>query len=208
MTAAIGPWLRDWSTPILTAVLVAITAFYAWQTRKMVGEMWRARLLSVLPKLVIDFRHRGAGFAEIVVRNVGQGPALDADLELTFEPLPGSALQRVSRPWRTSVIAPGEEHRFYPPDNAIGHPMHMDSLVAAFGRITLRGTCDPSLGDRVTVDDEMADLATLWQMATAADHRPTGGPSREVGRRAQALRRCPGEAGASHGQAEPGLPRA
>jgi hypothetical protein len=155
---------------LFNAALVGVTLYYARQTRRMADEMHEARRVSVLPKLAIDFRHRGAGFAEIVVRNVGQGPALDADLELAFEPLPGTDQQRISRPWRASVIAPGEDHRFYPPVDAAGQLMHMDALVAAFARITLRGTCHPSLGDPVTIDDEMADLSESWQLAQDADH--------------------------------------
>jgi hypothetical protein len=65
--------------------LVGVTAWYAWQTREMAKEMQRARMLSLMPKLVLDVRMVAPGFGLIIVRNVGAGPALDADLTLTLE---------------------------------------------------------------------------------------------------------------------------
>jgi len=74
------------ATEVLTGVLVLVTAYYAWQNQRMVGEMRRSRELSVLPKLAVDLRLQGPTFAQVQVLNVGPGPALAVDLRIAFEP--------------------------------------------------------------------------------------------------------------------------
>jgi hypothetical protein len=62
-------WLNDnegFAIVVLTFVLVAVTVWYAWQTRRMVREMRDSRELSVLPHLALQFRFRTPTFAAIV----------------------------------------------------------------------------------------------------------------------------------------------
>lgn len=66
----------------LTAVLIVITAYYAWQTRRAVVEMQRARQLSVRPKLVIAIEMPDPTIGRIAIKNVGAGAALDVDVTL------------------------------------------------------------------------------------------------------------------------------
>jgi hypothetical protein len=70
---------------VAIGVLVVVTAYYAWQTHKMAREMRQARLLSLLPKLVLDIEMVGPRHGNIVVQNVGPGPAIDADLVIVFD---------------------------------------------------------------------------------------------------------------------------
>src|SRR5687767_9845745 len=101
----------------LTAALVVITAYYAWRTQQMVGEMKRARELSVQPMLAVELKFAAPNFAEASIVNVGAGPAFDVDVELVFEPVPQSARARDVRRWRASVLVPGRSHDFRPPDD-------------------------------------------------------------------------------------------
>jgi hypothetical protein len=69
------------STAILTAALVAVTVFYAWQNRKMVGEMKKARDATILPKLALDLHALGPTVFDLAIKNVGPGAALDIDVQ-------------------------------------------------------------------------------------------------------------------------------
>jgi uncharacterized membrane protein YfcA len=71
---------------VLTAVLVLVTAYYAWQTRRTVIEMKRARATAVLPRVAVKVHTLAGGIGWIRVVNVGPGPALDLDATLTFQP--------------------------------------------------------------------------------------------------------------------------
>lgn len=44
----------DTAIVLLTAALVLVTGYYAWQNHQMVQEMRRSRELSVAPKLVLS----------------------------------------------------------------------------------------------------------------------------------------------------------
>jgi hypothetical protein len=75
------------TTIVLTFALVAITAYYAWQTQNMVREMRDSRELSVLPKLTVDLSWLGPVNPVPAIINVGQGAAMRADLNVRFEPI-------------------------------------------------------------------------------------------------------------------------
>jgi hypothetical protein len=68
----------------LTALLVLITAFYAWQNRRMAVEMRRSREALIRPKLAVDIHMIAPMYGVARVTNVGQGPAQDIDVKLAF----------------------------------------------------------------------------------------------------------------------------
>jgi hypothetical protein len=73
-------------TALLTAVLIAVTTYYAAQNRRMVKEMAATRELSILPKLALEFLRLGPTAMDVLVKNVGPGPALDIEVRLILEP--------------------------------------------------------------------------------------------------------------------------
>jgi hypothetical protein len=149
---------------VAIVVLVLVTAYYAWQTRQMAKEMRSARLLSLLPKLVLDIKMIGPTYGDVLVRNVGPGPAIDADLTLTFEE--SEAGEREEREWLAHVIAPGEDHEFLPAQG-IGS---MDELVAKHPTIALTGTIRDALNQTHSVDERI-DLAEAWVRLESAQVR-------------------------------------
>jgi hypothetical protein len=58
------------ATELLTAALVIVTIYYAWQTRQTVAELRRARSASVLPRMAVSIRTLagGVGFVRLAVR--------------------------------------------------------------------------------------------------------------------------------------------
>ena len=72
---------------ILTAILVFITAYYAWQTRKMVKEMEIARRYQFIPSLKIKPTHLYIGDSfDIEITNIGLGPAKNIKGKIILEP--------------------------------------------------------------------------------------------------------------------------
>jgi hypothetical protein len=167
---------------VAIVVLVLVTAYYAWQTREMAKEMRSARLLSLLPKLVLDVKMIGPTFGDVVVRNVGPGAAIDADLTLTFE---GSeAAEREERQWLAHVIAPGEDHEFLP-GNEI---RSMDDLVAKHPRIALEGKIRDAFGQTHVVDERI-DVAEFWGHLENANERWVESADRKVVRELEKIRK-------------------
>lgn len=95
--------MNDAAIIVMTAALVLVTAYYAWQNRQMVQEMRAARAVSVLPKVVVRWTYVGPGIGLPHITNVGVGAALDVDVELAFEPGGG-----FKRRWRSAVLTPGD----------------------------------------------------------------------------------------------------
>ncbi|WP_321430844.1 hypothetical protein [uncultured Methanolobus sp.] len=73
--------------PALTAILVIITGYYAYQTRVMVKEMEAARLHQFIPSLKATHTrlYLGDGF-HIKISNIGMGPAKNIRGNLKLEP--------------------------------------------------------------------------------------------------------------------------
>lgn len=158
----------DWITVTLTGALVAITAYYAWQNRRMVAEMAAARALTVLPKLALRW-HAAAPmitFPEVI--NVGSGAALDVDIELVFVPKNGSGAKEDRRRWQTNLLASGERHHFLTLDPSDRSILQTDKLAAMYGRIELGGTAHDVLGASHEVRDVLEDVAAWRDLQAAA----------------------------------------
>jgi hypothetical protein len=157
----------DWITVALTAALVLITAYYAWQNRRMVSEMAATRALTVLPKLALRW-HAAAPmitFPEVI--NVGPGPALDVDVQVIFIPKPGSDVSEDRRRWQTNLLATGEGHHFLTVSPSDRRVITTDKLAEMYERIELAGTARDALGRTHDVHDCLDDLAG-WRELQAA----------------------------------------
>jgi hypothetical protein len=160
------------ATEILTAVLVVITGFYAWQNLRMANEMRAARGVSVLPKLGISLGMVGPQHGFVYVTNVGPGAALDVDIRLVFEPLDNEPHHRMETHWTASVIAAGETQDFMPErrtadqQSGEGDILDIDALIGTYRAIRLIGTYQDALGTKHKVDDVLSDLAHWWHLQT------------------------------------------
>jgi hypothetical protein len=149
---------------VAIVVLVLVTAYYAWQTHEMAQEMRHARLLSLLPKLVLDVEMVGPTYGLIVVRNVGAGPALDVDLHLLFGDTRTEGIEH--RQWLAHVIAPGEPHQFLPPEGV----SDINGLVGRFPIVSLRGELRDALNQAHEVNEQM-NLQEWWLNLERSKHR-------------------------------------
>lgn len=172
--------MSDWPIVLLTAALVLVTGYYAWQNRKMAIEMRHARMASVLPKVVPSYEGYGGavGFPRVV--NVGPGAALDVDVTLSFQPGEGEA-----RRWRVALLTPGEFREFTLPREL----MDTNDLTSRYRAMKLIGQCRDALGEAHTIDEEF-DLAEWWQLAVQAHERIERGPKSPVVRELERIRQA------------------
>ncbi len=136
-------------------LLVAITAYYAWQTRRTVQEMRAARAAQVAPRLVPTIKMLGPTFVSFEVLNAGPGPAIDLECKLSLEP--GGPEWR----WKWPILSSGDHQGFTPngkhPDGSDFHP-ELDQVLKHYKSFKLVSTCKDTLGQTHPHDDH-ADLA-------------------------------------------------
>lgn len=116
------------------------------------------------------------------VINVGQGPALDARLSLTFEPRLGTGTPVDARPWQTNVILPGEGHTFGPPMAEPNAAPSFATLAGRYESITLRGSVRDLLDRTHMVEATVADVPARQREGAVALHVYEEAPIRKVGR--------------------------
>jgi hypothetical protein len=175
---AIVGWLdahQGAATVLLTLALVAVTTYYAVQNRRMVKELAETRELSVLPKLALEFLRLGPTAMDVLVKNVGPGPALDVDVRLIFEPLPNSETPEEDRRWRRNILAPGEQKDFFPPGELNDN---LNRLPQEYEEIRLTGTMKDATGKTHVIDEAFTDLSG-WR-STLGRERFVGLPEREL----------------------------
>ncbi len=175
-----------WAIVLLTAVLVIVTAYYAWQNRQMVLEMRRSRELSVAPHLVISIFMLGPTYGVPRLVNSGQGPALDVNVTLGFHRRDSSGI--VERVWQSTFMPPGEIHDFLEPDE-LGQIQLMEALAAVCSQITIRGTMRSSLGLEIAVDETTGDLQEWFEMSAAAQHVWEEEPRRKIPKELEKIRK-------------------
>lgn len=147
-------------------MLVLITGYYAWQTRRTVMEMHASRLLVMMPKIVLDLEMADPIIARIAVRNVGSGPALDLDITVTFNARALGGAQSESRHWATAFVAAGEHHELLPPETT----PYVDQLVSSFGSISMKGSATDCLGGRLEINHEL-NVERVWRLQVGARQR-------------------------------------
>lgn len=140
------------AVPVLTAVLVWVTGWYAWQTQQMARELRAARGVQVVPKLVPSIKRIGGGHLLPRISNAGVGPALDIGVKLAFEP-GGPSVQYVSK-----LLAAGRSQSFMIPSGKANDYVDDPHSFAAFQRLRLTGAYRDALGVTVNVD-EVVDLS-------------------------------------------------
>lgn len=80
----------DIITAILTLVLVLVTCYYAWQTRKTVKAMEEANEANNRPVVSVSIandRLEGVSFVDLVIRNSGNGLARDITFSINGDEL-------------------------------------------------------------------------------------------------------------------------
>ena len=153
-------------TALLTLVLIAVTAYYAFQNRRMVKEMEQTRELSLLPRLSLEFHRLGPATVTLAICNVGPGAALDIDVRMVYEPVEPRQ-DAVEHRWRRNLMISGAQYDFMPPG---GLDSNINGLPVMFRDIRLVGTMTDATGKRHEVDEVFPDLPE-WRKVLEGAHQ-------------------------------------
>jgi len=99
-----------------TMSLAALTFFYVRATRDMVKEMRETRIAQQRPYVVLDFENPRYSLCDMVIKNIGNGPALDVNVAFDPDPLYRDGEFRLSQLplfQQMKFFAPGREFRFF-----------------------------------------------------------------------------------------------
>jgi hypothetical protein len=97
---------------VLVGILVLITGYYAWQNRKMVKEMQKARKAQFLPRLKLSLAFLGPTIGIPRVTNIGPGPAIKPYIEIWVEPS-----KEDKKIFSSPVMLPGQYQDFFYPES-------------------------------------------------------------------------------------------
>jgi hypothetical protein len=73
-----------------TAILVGVTGFYAWQTKKTVESLEKSTRYQFFPFLKAYLGFLGPTHLELIIKNVGKGPAKDVEVDFYVEESPNT----------------------------------------------------------------------------------------------------------------------
>jgi len=130
-----------WASVAATLVLVAINAYYAWQTKHAIREMEKARKAEFLPHVRIELSWLGPVFLVLKATNYGRGPATNIKAEIVYLP------SEEKRLWEESCISPNESIRFFLPEG------EMEKVHEKSAKITVKGEYKDIFGETFKVDE-------------------------------------------------------
>jgi hypothetical protein len=168
----------DIAVGVLTAALVLVTAYYAYQTHETVQELRRARAASIMPKPAMNFDYVGGPVFFVVLANTGTGPALEVDLTMSYEP------EGPRIPWKSPLMSVGERVRFLGPEGI----HHMTELIDKYERVVLTGSCLDALGGTCDVNQTLV-LREHWESGVEAKRLLDESDSVKMTRELEKIRR-------------------
>lgn len=171
---------------LASLVLIAVTAAYVVLTGDMVAEAREARFDAVRPSLSLRIDPVGPVNNVFTLVSTGQGTALDLDLVITFHPgQQGGHLHQVR--WRAPSLSPGESAQFMPKNPHGQVELNTQTIVSLFGRVTVTGTMQDSVGRAHNVDITLDDLPSWQTLLAAASQRYVEPPLERIAKTLEKL---------------------
>jgi len=133
---------EDWAITLTstsafsTIVLVCVTAYYAYQTKKTVEQMEKARRQQVLPVLKASLIFPGPAIIYLRIQNIGLGPAININATIKIEP--GSH----SHEWLAPILNKDEYRKFLLPLSSF------EEILATYERIIITGSFGDIFGTK------------------------------------------------------------
>lgn len=148
---------------VFSGVVAVATVVYAILTARLVRETERLRAAATEPSLEVTYRSRDEAMAllELVVKNIGSGPAYGIRFELSATP-EGTGADELLKPLREmkalqsgmNVLMPGQEFSAYWTDVR----QHFDAKLQTL--VTARSICTGASGVKYK-RDHLIDLSEL-----------------------------------------------
>lgn len=142
-----------WASVLVTIVLVAINAYYAWQVRQTIHEMEKARKAEFIPHVRAELIFLGPLFLILRITNFGKGPATNIKAQITFLP------SEEKRLWEQAIMSPNEFIRILLPEGNINR------VCEKSAKIVVSGECEDIFGQTFKIHDEM-DTKEFIEYAT------------------------------------------
>lgn len=163
----------DWAQVAVTVVLVGITGWYAWETRRIVRNMEQDREQMHRPVLTLQLIAWQANLLKLRVQNVGSGAAVD--VEGTIESKTKAGV--VSFPWSYPLLCAGhyEEFGFPMPQGAnedrFNFKKIMENVVEVRAKFMYKSTAGAvyQLNDLIPIQKITNDWMTSRMLVTQ-DH--------------------------------------
>jgi hypothetical protein len=136
-------FFRDplWVSVCVTAILVGINAYYAWQVSKTIDEMKKARMAEFMPHVRADLSFFGI-IPVIKITNFGKGPAINVKTKIIFS---GGE----TKPWEQTIMSPNESVHLILPGET------MDEILQRAAQIMVSGEYGDIFGKTYTIYDRM-----------------------------------------------------
>jgi hypothetical protein len=141
-----------WVSVFVTTVLVIINGYYAWQVRKTIDEMKKAREAEFMPHIRAELSFFGL-IPVMKITNFGKGPAINIKTKITFS---GGE----TKPWEQTVMSPNESiHLTLPGAN-------MNEILQRAAQIMVSGEYEDIFGKVLKIDDKMDTKVFIEQTQT------------------------------------------
>lgn len=164
--------IREWLVALSPIVLIAVTIFYAVQTRNTVSAMREGNRAAQMPHLALQFTWVQRRYAGIAVENVGSGPAKSLNLTLMFYPVPTrNELTEEKVRLEVPLLRAGRTILVRAPARN-GVPRTLRELCDNYDRVTLTGSIMDGEGTEWPVNEEMENLRHLVDLYDGPVDRP------------------------------------
>lgn len=169
----------DISTIVLavaTIALVAITGYYAKQTKNTVSVLKRTAELSVRPYLKGSFQQIGPVAGDLKIQNIGNGPANKIELSYWIE-----GKDETKRSWTKPLLMPNESDEFFIMKNDKEHVLDIVYFENDQTTIKIYGKYSDILNNEYTIDDSI-DLTAYVKQWKTTFVRYRESPEQEISR--------------------------
>lgn len=146
----------SWLSVVAALVLAFLTAIYVLQTQGMLKEMAMARKAEALPHVKANLQYPGPLVVDLLLKNVGKGPAMNVDVAFGFQPS-----DEPFKHWLHPLLAPEESYSF------LIEPSNFNELVQKYDFLLVRGTCEDAFGERHKIDEkiDLKEIHKGWSQA-------------------------------------------
>ena len=143
---------------IVTLILVGVTAYYAVQT-KTVNEMKKASELSILPFLKPTLNQIGPVALDLMIQNIGNGPAQNIKLEYELE-----GKIETQKKYEKILLKPNEKEEFFIPISKTETQTNYEYFKNNKTILNIKGEYEDVLGKSHTCNDKINVTEYVKQM--------------------------------------------
>jgi len=134
----------SWLSVTASLVLALLTAVYVLQTQGMLREMTKARKAEFLPHVKPSLQYPAPLAVDLLLKNVGKGPAFSVDITFGFQPS-----EEPFKHWLHPLLAPEESYSF------LIMPSNFNELVKKYDFLVVSGTYKDVFRENHKIDEKI-----------------------------------------------------